>query len=285
MVDTIDLSSKAICVSLGMSQWSGEKTDRAVSDKVDGDFKCKRKAGKFTKHLLSKASFKEIGRCVYDVKTLHKKMTSPWDSGFDILPSELIPDYQLQMKVMIRNFEESADRFAANYPTLLRKAEEDLKALFHRDEYPTISEVRDRFGVKLRFVPVPTSGDFRVEMADDEIEYMKQQLDKDNHLKVAKVTRHAWSQLFGVVEDMATRMEGSENFRDTAIKNVAELVAILPALNIADDPELEKIRREVEVRICSQDPKELRADAVKKKDTISAAKSLMDKMSGYMGGV
>lgn len=280
----IDLSSKAICVSLGISQWTGEKTDRAVSDKVNGDFKTKRNAGKFTKHLLSKNSFKEIGRCSYNIKSFHKKMTSPWDSGFDILASELIPDYQQKIKVLIRNFEDAADRFAAVYPSLLRQAERELRALFHRDEYPMISEVRDRFGVKLNFIPVPTSGDFRVEMADDEIEYMKQELDKNNQTKLARVTHHAWKNLYGVVKEMVNRMEASEKFRDTAIKNVAELVAILPSLNIANDPKLDEMRREVEQSICSQDPKMLREDEVKKKDTINTARNLMDKMSGYMGG-
>ena len=87
-----------------------------------------------------------------------------------------------------------------------------------------------------------------------------------------------------IVERLSEYNRGTKKksrFHDTIIGNVTELVGLLPALNIVDDPKLEEIRRELEQKICTIDPHNLRNDAKLRDNTISVAKDLIDRMGGF----
>jgi hypothetical protein len=48
--------------------------------------------------------------------------------------------------------------------------------LANANDYPEVDELRSKFGINIRYMPVPTTGDFRVGISDDDKESLQQQL-------------------------------------------------------------------------------------------------------------
>lgn len=83
---------------------------------------------------------------------------------------------------------------------------------------------------------------------------------------------------------MVERLRNPESvFRDSLVRNVVELVEMLPKLNIAQDGNLDSFVREVKQRLCEHSPDELRRDQNVRESTAEAAADIMARMSAYMG--
>jgi hypothetical protein len=154
--------------------------------------------------------------------------------------------------------------------------------MFKADDYPTITEIQDRFRVQHEISPVPESGDFRLDLGEAEVQRIQAEMENNMKLRLASAMSKAWQRLYGVIEDMVERMEKSKKPRDTIITNISELCGILPHLNLGDDANLEKMRREVEKRLCGFDPKAIRENPKVRKEAKETAQDIMDKMKGYM---
>ena len=60
---------------------------------------------------------------------------------------------------------------------------------------------------------------------------------------------------------------------------------MLPRMNFNDDPDLERMGREIEAKIIGHDPDALRYDLDLREQKAKEAKDIMDKMSVFMGGM
>jgi hypothetical protein len=69
------------------------------------------------------------------------------------------------------------------------------------------------------------------------------------------------------------------------VENARELCSLLPRLNFADDPNLERMRLQVEGRLASHHPDALRNDPDLRRNAALEAKQIMDKMSVFMNGL
>ena len=74
-----------------------------------------------------------------------------------------------------------------------------------------------------------------------------------------------------------------EYFSDSLVNNIVDLCALLPRLNIADDPRLEEMRQTVESTLCQANPEVLRDNIAVRATTASNAETILSAMAGYMG--
>jgi hypothetical protein len=68
------------------------------------------------------------------------------------------------------------------------------------------------------------------------------------------------------------------------LENARETCDLLTRLNIADDPNLEAMRKQVETKLLDYHPDTLRNDLDTRQDTAEDARKIMDAMSVFMGG-
>ncbi len=121
-------------------------------------------------------------------------------------------------------------------------------------------------------------------MTDEQLSEVKTQMEEANRAAIQEAMRDAWNRLYTAITKMHERLDDEDAiFRNSLIGNVCELVDILPRLNIADDPNLEKMRQEAEDRLCSWDIDNLRENPSYRASAAQEAKAVKDLMAGYMG--
>ena len=97
--------------------------------------------------------------------------------------------------------------------------------------------------------------------------------------------RDLWRRLYEPVKHMAEKLADPEGkFKDTLVSNIREIAGLLTRLNVAEDPNLEELRKEVEAKLCGQAPETLRTDATIRTMVAADARQIADVMRGYMGG-
>jgi len=154
--------------------------------------------------------------------------------------------------------------------------------LFNPADYPSTVHLRSKFYVNLDIDAVTTAGDFRVQMDAKEQARVKASMEQALQQRVTRAMQDVWSRLADTVKHFGDKMGSDEIFRDSTVKNLEELVDVLPDLNVFNDPNLEQIRIDIKNSLTGYEPKELRKDNATRKAVASEAQRIMDTMSGFM---
>ena len=79
----------------------------------------------------------------------------------------------------------------------------------------------------------------------------------------------------------ATTGKRSGVFRDSLVENIAELAAVLPALNVARDPELDRMARAMLGTLTKHDGDSLRDSEGARQETLDATAELLGEMANF----
>lgn len=155
--------------------------------------------------------------------------------------------------------------------------------LFNPDDYPAPDALRRRFGVTLDIDAVTEASDFRVALDKQHLERMQLEVQNRTTERIGRAMENVWHRLADAVGAMSERLSVKDAvFRDSLIDNLRDVVAVLPDLNIMEDPALERLRVKVEQSLTQFDAKELRKDADTRAHVAATASSLFEEISGLM---
>jgi hypothetical protein len=280
-----NLTETAMLVRLSVSQWTARRYDKKVSEKAAKDFKAEKDSGRYNKLLVAEAAIKTIQVIVNEARAYHYTNTLPWgDDDSRLLTAANYMKYTRKMSGFQSRFEKEVLAFNAAYPTLIEESKQRLGKMFKESDYPQAKDILSRFGWSIDINPLPDARDFRVSLGEGQVESIREEIERRTFKAQGVAMTDCWERLYGVVKHMATKLnEKDPIFRDTLITNIADLVELLPALNFADDSNLERMRKEVEATLCSYSPNTLREDDAVKAEAAKAAEEVMKKMAGYMG--
>lgn len=278
----MSLSDKALLVNLSISQWSAKKLDHKAMLTVEKEYNVNRDAGNYTKKLLPKTKeLEDIQAKVSAIRVAFYKNTLPWfTDGSRIISAKHYLDFMNEFRKMKGDFEFLVDEFISKYASLRDNAKQSLGGLFDDTEYPEIELLRAKFDCNLTVMPVPSKDDFRVEMSESEIENFEKTLKEVE----SKIYEDIWGRLFNVVEKAASKLSQPDAvFRDSLIENIHEVCALLPKLNVNDNPELEIMRKNVEILVSKIDVNAVRDNRNQRHDVATSLKEIKSKMSAFMG--
>jgi hypothetical protein len=279
------LSDKAMLVRLSISQWTGRKYDKAVSAKVASDYQTTADAGRYNKVLIAEQAIKAIAKVANDARSFHYQNTLPWnDNGDRILPAANYLTYTQKVQEFRVSFESSVNEFTSNYPLLVADAKLRLNGMFNPADYPDAGRILEKYGFDASFMPLPDAADFRVSLQQSELDAIKQDIESRTRQAAEKAMQDLWNRLHEAVSHMADKLKTSDAvFRDSLVTNLVELCELLPKLNIANDPNLEKMRQAVESKLCNVTPQQLRDNPTARKQTAKTADDILSAMAGYIG--
>ena len=253
---------------MNISVWTANKLDKGATEGVltsngatSGD------AAQVRKNLMAGTSArKEIADYAAGCRLWHNTRTLPWaDKGARLLPTSLFLDYKAEANIRRDTFNQMVDTFIGNYPALVQTASNYMGTLFNQDDYPSPDAVREKFGYRLVFSPVPESGDFRLDLPAQDILEMEQSYQSAFDDRLAEAMRTPWDQLHKMLGAMSTKLiEGDEDakkrWHDTFVTNAHEMCAMLTHLNVAKDPKLEAARRQLETAMIGIDIEDIKDD-------------------------
>ena len=273
----MSLSQQAMLANLTISQWTARKYDKTATGDVETKHGAK-DAGRFNKLLIDKSALEPIVQLAGKLRMQHYTMTLPWgDNGDRLLPSKLYLQYTQEMRMLHAQFDAAVQIFVSNYPTLVQAARRRLGTLYDPTDYPSPSDIAGRFGMSMSFTPVPDAKDFRVEVAAEDAEQIRADITRMVRERQVEATKDAFRRAKEVVSRVHERLTAEKVvIHDTLMGNVRELVDMLPAFNLTDDPGLTQLHADLKALWCT--PNALRASTSRRESTAKAANDIIQKM-------
>ena len=275
-----------------VSVWTARKKDKAESKKVNDNAGAIEGAANVHKQLLPDSlELEAVQKFATSFRTWIYESTLPWDdSGWRIGRVVRHMDFMAEAGDKMREFDVLVDAFVNAYAREIENAKFTLNAMFNQADYPGTDEMRAKFAISLDVTTLPNSEDFRVVdgVPQDEVDKLCAIASNATEARIAAGMEEAYKRLFTVVSKMATTLtqygdKEIKKFNDTLINNIGDLVAIMPALNITDDPALNALTTEAR-ELVEYDLTDLRKDEGTRTAAIKQAQALAGKFALIMGG-
>jgi len=274
----------AMLVDLHISVYSGRKQDKATQGEVTtAKGSGSKKAASVYKNLFAECKeLDALTKFQARARAEHYRVTLPWnDQGARLLPTASLLDYQQIMNRYKAEFDMLVDAFLDKYDTLVAAAAFQLGTLFDRKEYLSRAQVALRFRMESSFTPLPTAGDFRLDVETSVQRGLVEQYERRLEEKLGQANRDAWDRLHDALLRLSDRLTVDEDgkkkvFHDTTVTGAVELCDLLTVMNITKDPQLESARRKLEEVLSGITPKELRDEHSTRVQTKQKVDAILD---------
>ena len=250
------IASSSVLVELNISVWTANKVDKRITDNVlVSNGATTTDAGQFKKNLMAGSSLrKDIADFAASCRLWHNQMTLPWsDRGPRLLPTSLFIDYKAEANRRKHQFDHMVMHFMHEYPQLRANAPTFLGAMYDVNDYPSVEELADKFGFRMVFTPLPEAGDFRLDVASEDLEELRRQYDNSLNARLNEAMQSQWDKLHDLLARMSDKLklsledeDGKMRWHETFITNAQDMCQMLTHLNVTKDPKLEQARRNLE---------------------------------------
>lgn len=287
---TYNLSTCAMLVEFNASVWTARKLDRSTTDEVVSNKNAASKdAARVNKNLLAgRTELDVVQQAVSKVRQFVYDNTLPWsDSGLRLLPTINFMKFTERMNAFEEEIEGLVKDFVAIYPTLITAQAMALGDMFKRDDYPTANDVVSKFSFRVNYMPVPASGDLRVDVGNAAQDELRKKLDALTQERVDSAMADVRARLVEHMKRMSDRLTTDyvagepkgRRFHDSLVDGALELCDLTKALNVVGDAALEGARKELEQLLVGVTPNDLRKNEAVREDTKKAVDALLDKFS------
>jgi len=280
----IDLRSRAMLVVLHLSAFTCRKYDRKASkDTIDAN-NAQADAGRFNKKLIDTEKYlKPITKLQGEIRQFHYDNTLPWSEGHRVLNCSHHEHYAGAMNTYIDKHDRLVETFVEVWPQAVQEASELLGGMFKPGEYPPADIVRRKFDVVFDITPLPDAEDFRVELPQYVIDRTARRIEETYQAAL----NDAHKRLTGAIKDIAEKLPAwlsgqQKSFKDTLITNLEDIIELMPALNINNDPNLTFLASMAKRKLACYDPKLLREDKAEAQKVAQEAKNILARMN--LGG-
>jgi len=279
----MSIASSAVLVELNISVWPANKVDREMTETVNANASAVRDASQTRKNLFAGTSLrKDIEKLAARIRLYHNQHTLPWaDKGQRLLPTKLFMEYKQTMNNYEAQFNQMCNNFFYAYPQLVSEAQVHLGTMYRADDYPDLTNVREKFGFRMAIDPIPESGDFRLDISAQDLDEMKAQYEAKFDERLAEAMRTPWERLHTVLTAMSEKLkdedgeESKKRYHDSLVTNAVDLCGLLDKMNITNDPKLEDARKQLELTM-------LGADIETIKDSAHVRESMKNKVDAIL---
>jgi hypothetical protein len=237
------LDEKAVLISVKRRMYSPYKLDQEESKKYG--------AGNVNKHLFEGRDnkVKDTISKFTDVYTYVKDNTVPWSTGVDMLNIDHYMDFTAGLRQLVDTANQAVNSLCVVWDDevqkdLIRLAKiavvRGKPNLADPSDYPDVNELRSKFGIDVRYMPVPTTGDFRVGISDEDKASLQQQLDDAETSATTHVLNSMITPMKRAIEKLNVPIGSNGSvFRDTLIDNLVDVAERMNKVNLSDDPAIQ----------------------------------------------
>ena len=252
IVNAPNLSSASMLVDFTASVYTARKKDVSASKELEVAKKADPNVANVHKKLLGNCpELEAIQKFVGNTRTAHYSMTLPWsDMGMRLLPTSTFFKYKQRMTEAEQEFERLVNNFFNIYEDAVVNAQTLLGDLYNPDNYPPLDVLRHKFGWRLSFVPLPTSGDFRVEMEQEQAKSLAEEYDKHYSAMFGKAIDSMMGDLMKYLARLSDRLdyksqEDKKVFHDTVTSNITDMLENLLVPLADKDKRLHTLTRQL----------------------------------------
>lgn len=286
------IDESTMLMEFNASVWTARKLDRGVSAEVVAAKGAGSKgAARVNKSLMAgRTELDEIQAIVGAARTYVYDNTAPWsDVGQRWIPTARLLKVDKRMQEFQGEFNVLAEAFFAIYPTLITAQAMALGAMFKREEYPSVAEIRRKFAFSYDFIPVPSTKDFRVDIPADAQADLRERLEgamnrrMDNALgdirkQLGDHLKRMAERLVSVKDDKTGEMK-QQRFHDTLVTSAYDLCDLIKDFNVTGDKDLSDMRTKLENVLSGATAETLRNDYERREEVLVEVKSMLDSWS------
>ena len=285
------LDKTAMLVTLNISCWSGNVTDKPASDEVTVNHNALADSAHVRKRLFPKNALKDLKKTTGEARDYHYTNTLPWpQKGVRLLTVAAYEAYRDRMDAYREKIISQTLEFIRNYNQSIQDARYELGDLFRPSDYPSEIDIRRKFDLSYRIGPVPNDNNFIADLAEPEIRRLRDDIRAGIQNDLAAAQRDIYDRLETAVGTLADKLVYDDAgkapiFRDTLISNITDLLDIVPKLNIFGDANLTKICGDIKNRIAGVDadtlrPKSPRFDPTERRRVKREAENIRERLAG-----
>lgn len=278
------IAKDCMIVNLSISMWTGYRLDKEASKNVTDNAHAEADVARVNKLLVPKSVTKPVTNAKGKIRSHFYKNTLPWkDNGDRLLTRKLFTKFIEEHEELVSEFNAAVDHLiSVEYAPVREKAEFRMGDLFNPADYPSPNTLRNKFGVSFNIDAVTEAGDFRVDLDEATVDTVRKNMEADMQKRLNGAIGDIWERLSTTLGHFAEKMGPDEVFRDSLVRNLEEIVDLLPALNLTDDPGLEAIRQQIAAKLIGHKPEDLRTKPEVRSAAAIEAQQIMNNMRGFM---
>jgi hypothetical protein len=285
-----NIDTCALLVELNVSQWTARKLDRSTTDELVSNKHAQAKgAARVNKNLFAgRSELEVVGQHVTETRSFVYDNTLPWsDSGIRLLPSAKFMEFNAKLQQAEDKFYGLVTEFVTVYPSLITAQAMALGDMFNRNDYPQPTDIEPRFNFNVNYMPVPASGDFRVDIGNDAQEELRKKLSSLADERVEYAMKDIKGRLLEHLKRMSDRLSidyvsgeaKPRKFHDSLLDGAHDLCDLASSLNIINDPQLDDARKALKKAIGGIDVKDLRKDVGARNDVKTQVDDILSKFN------
>ena len=284
------LDEKAVLISVKRNMYSPYKLDQEESKQYG--------AGNVNKHLFEGRNnlVKSTISKFTEVYTYVKDNTVPWTTGVDMLNINHYIEFTSGLRQRVDDANRAVDTLCLSWEDEVKADLERLGEialakgkpnLANANDYPDVDELRSKFGIHIRYMPVPTTGDFRVGISDDDKASLQQQLDDAG----INANKHVIRSMIEPMERAIAKLSvpiGNDGsvFRDTLVDNLVDVTERMNKINLSDDAtiqgSIDNLRDLISSYSSEQGKDLLRSSQTSREKAVTDIDALCKQMSGLV---
>jgi len=284
------LDEKAVLISVKRYMYSPYKLDQEESKQYG--------AGNVNKHLFEGRNnlVKSTISKFTEVYTYVKDNTVPWTTGVDMLNIDHYIEFTSGLRQRVDDAHRAVDTLCLSWDEEVKSDLDRLGEialakgkpnLANANDYPDVDELRAKFGIEIRYMPVPTTGDFRVGISDDDKASLQKQLDDAG----VNANKHVIKSMIEPMERAIAKLSvpiGNDGsvFRDTLVDNLVEVTERMNKINLSDDKtiqgSIDGLRDLISTYASEQGKDLLRSNQTSREKAVNDIDSLCKQMSGLV---
>jgi hypothetical protein len=282
----LSLASAGILVNVECSTWGATKKDNKVTEEVTSAYKSDKDSADVVVNLMANVKeHKEILKYRNDIRNWLRRWTYDWAGSLRYLPTMRIEKFKQEFDTIYKpEFTALTIALVNRYEDIVAEMAFKNGDLFKASDYPSKTEVEHRFKLEMRVIPVPAN-DFRVQVAQDIADDLKQHYENNANEMVQDIMRDVTEDLTSYIKRVAASCTEPEEGKrkpkvyDSTIEGLKELTQTLSKFNVTNDSVLESMRKEAEQVIGNFTAKDIRdSEAVR-----SSVKNGMDDILSKFG--
>ena len=289
------LADKAMLIRVKIGTYSPYAFDAEATERAYGTSK----VGRANKHLLKDSRrLKETNEAFTAIRTAVNKRTTPWlDEGTRLFKNEDYIDMARDLGMLQAQAERLADDLMHNWDFEVQQdklrfdqigALNGTPSVFDAGDYPNEAQLRDRFYCEIRYMPVPDTGDFRVELGAEQTAVFERTIREAEEAAQKYALTQMVEPTAALIRKLAEfKGDKGQRWHESLISNVLDVTKRIRFMNISDDPAIYAVSKELEQFILpySFAPTELKENPDARATAKAKLEEIMGRMGGYMGGV
>lgn len=280
----VSLATAACLVMWNVSQWTARKKDQGAANKLAADNNANSAALSVHKRLVNMPEFDAINKHVGWVRNnFHYPQTLPWsDSGMRLCPTADLFTYKPEMERHGQEFERLVNVFLSVYAEAVRRGKAQLGSMFDESQYPSVDEVASKFSWRTTFIPVPTSGDFRVDVSDIQRDNLAAEYEDFYQAEMKSAMDKIWSDLHVALSELVVKLDFDGKKKNklfaSRLDSIKQLIRLLDTCNFTGDPKMSDMQIKLASTFDGLTVEQLRHSEVMRERTAASLEDALSKM-------